>query len=132
MLRMWGALDVHTLSIVAATLPAIGGQPDVCQIETTRVAIRRCIDRLGGPEGRAVSDQAGPGGSDLLRVLSEPGVACDVIAVSLIPVLVGDRTKTDRRDANKLVWLSRAGRSCPTFSRRHPQTEALRDPMRAG
>jgi hypothetical protein len=39
--RLWVSLDVHKLSIVAATLPLVGGQPEVCQIETTRVAIRR-------------------------------------------------------------------------------------------
>ncbi|MHB8659931.1 MAG: hypothetical protein ACYC91_18705 [Solirubrobacteraceae bacterium] len=51
--RLWVALDVHKLSIVAAILPPKGGQPDVQQIETTRAAIRRFIDRLGGPEGLA-------------------------------------------------------------------------------
>jgi transposase len=128
--RMWVALDVHKLSIVAATLPASGGTPDVHQIETTRAAIRRFIDRLGGPSGLAVSYEAGPGGFDLLRVLSEMGVACDVIAPSLIPVRVGDRIKTDRRDAKKLVRLYRAGElsfvAPPT-----PETEGLRDLMRA-
>ncbi len=71
--RLWVALDVHKLSIVAATLPPAGGQPEVAQIETTRVAVRRFIERLGGPEGLAVCYEAGPGGFDLLRVLSEIG-----------------------------------------------------------
>ncbi len=61
--RLWVALDVHKFSIVAAILPPTGGQPEVCRIETTRVAIRRLIDRLGGPEGLAVCYEAGPGGS---------------------------------------------------------------------
>ena len=95
--RLWVSLDVHKLSIVAAVLPPTGGQPEVCQIETTRAAIRRFIDRLGGPEGLAVCYEAGPGGFDLLRVLTELGVACDVVAPSLIPVRAGDRVKTDRR-----------------------------------
>jgi hypothetical protein len=47
--RLWVSLDVHKLSIVAATLPPVGGQPEVAQIETTRAAIRRFIERLGGP-----------------------------------------------------------------------------------
>jgi transposase len=127
--RLWVALDVHKLSIVAATLPATGGQPEICQIETTRVAIRRFIERLGSPDGLAVCYEAGPGGFDLLRLLSELGVACDVIAPSLIPVRAGDRIKTDRRDAKKLVRLYRAGQlsyvAPPT-----PQTEGLRDLMR--
>ena len=127
--RLWVALDVHKLSIVAATLPPSGGQPEVQRIETTRVAIRRFIERLGGPEGLAVCYEAGPGGFDLLRVLSELGVACDVVAPSLIPVRAGDRIKTDRRDAKKLVRLYRGGQLSyvqpPT-----PETEGLRDLMR--
>ncbi|MFL5863064.1 MAG: IS110 family transposase [Solirubrobacteraceae bacterium] len=127
--RLWVALDVHKLSIVAAILPPQGGAPEVQQIETTRAAIRRFIDRLGGPEGLAVSYEAGPGGFDLLRLLSELGVACDVIAPSLIPVRAGDRIKTDRRDATKLVRLYRGGQlsfvAPPT-----PETEGLRDLMR--
>jgi transposase len=127
--RLWVALDVHKLSIVAATLPASGGQLEVEQIETTRVAIRRFIDRLGGPEGLAVCYEAGPGGFDLLRVLGELGVACDVIAPSLIPVRAGDRIKTDRRDAKKLVRLYRGGQ-LSFVAPPSPETEGLRDLMR--
>src|SRR2546423_3167682 len=116
--RLWVALDVHKLSIVAAILPPAGGRPEVQRIETTRVAIRRFIERLGGPEGLAVCYEAGPGGFDLLRVLTELGVACDVVAPSLIPVRAGDRGKTDRRDAKKLARLYPGGqlsfRSPPT------------------
>ena len=107
--RLWVALDVHKLSIVAAVLPPRAGSRRCSEIETTRVAIRRFIDRLGGPEGLAVCYEAGPGGFDLLRVLTELGVACDVVAPSLIPVRAGDRIKTDRRDAKKLVRLYRGG-----------------------
>ena len=127
--RRWVALDVHKLSIVAAALPPTGGQPEVQQIETTPAAVRRFIERLGGPQGLAVCYEAGPGGFDLLRVLTRLGVACDVIAPSLIPVRAGDRIKTDRRDAKKLVRLYRAGQlsyvAPPT-----PETEGLRDLMR--
>ena len=101
--RMFVSLDVHKLSIVAATLPPAGGQPKVERIETTEKAIRRFIDRLGGGEGLAVCYEAGPGGFALWRLLTGMGVACDVVAPSLIPVRAGDRVKTDRRDAKKLV-----------------------------
>jgi hypothetical protein len=67
--RLWASLDVHKLSIVAATLAPSGGQPEVHRIETTEKAIRRLIERLGGPEGLAVCYEAGPGGFDLLRLL---------------------------------------------------------------
>jgi hypothetical protein len=49
-------------SIVAATLPPGGGRAEVHRVETTRVAIRWFIDRLGGAEGLAVCYEAGPGG----------------------------------------------------------------------
>jgi transposase len=127
--RLWAAIDQHKLSIVAATLPPSGGQPEVHRIETTERAVRRFIDRLGGPRGLAVCYEAGPGGFDLLRLLRRLGVACDVVAPSLIPVRAGDRVKTDRRDAKKLVRLYRAGELSyvqpPT-----PATEGLRDLLR--
>ena len=127
--RLWVSLDVHKFSIVAATLPPAGGEAEVEQIETTRAAIRRLVERLGGPEGLAVCYEAGPGGFDLLRVLCELGVACDVVAPSLVPVRAGDRIKTDRRDAKKLVRLYRGGQ-LSFVAPPSPQTEGLRDLMR--
>lgn len=127
--RLWVSLDLHKLSIVAATLPPTGGQPELQRIETTEKAIRRLIERLGGPDGLAVCYEAGPGGFALWRLLTSMGVACDVVAPSLIPVRTGDRVKTDRRDAKKLVTLYRGGLlrfvAPPT-----PETEGLRDLLR--
>jgi len=56
-------------------------------------------------------------------------VACDVVAPSLIPVRAGDRVKTDRRDAKKLVRLYRGGQ-LSFVAPPSPQTEGLRDLMR--
>ena len=127
--RTWVALDVHKLSIVAATLPPASGAPEVVQIENTERAIRRLIKRLGGPDGLAVCYEAGPCGYDLYRLLSGLGVACDIVAPSLVPVRAGDRVKTDRRDAQRLVRLYRAGELTlvvpPT-----PAQEGLRDLVR--
>ena len=92
--------DVHKNSLVAGVLPASGGAPEVARLENTERAVRRFIARLGDPEGLAVAYEAGPCGYDLFRLLSRIGVACDVIAPSLVPVRAGDRVKTDRRDAN--------------------------------
>jgi transposase len=127
--RMWVALDVHKFSIVAATLPAIGGAPEVYRIETTETAIRRLIGRLGGPAGLAVCYEAGPGGYDLFRLLGRLGVACDVVAPSLVPVRAGDRIKTDKRDAKKLVGLYRAG-ELRFVAAPSPEHEGLRDLVR--
>ena len=127
--RLWVVLDVHKFSIVAATLPPADGRTEVARIETTEKAIRRFIDRLGGPEGLAVCYEAGPGGFALWRLLTTIGVACDVIAPSLVPVRAGDRVKTDRRDAKQLVALHCGGLlryvAPPT-----PELEGLRDLLR--
>jgi transposase len=127
--RLWVALDVHKLSIVAATLPPAGGRPELMRIENTPKAIRRLIDQLGGREGLAVAYEAGPAGWALKRLLDGLGVACDVIAPSLVPVRPGDRVKTDRRDAKKLVRFLRTGEltfvAPPT-----PEQEGLRDLIR--
>jgi transposase len=127
--RRWVALDVHKLSIVAAVLPATGGQAELHRIETTERAIRRFVGRLGGPDGLAVCYEAGPGGFDLLRLLARIGVACDVVAPSLVPVRAGERVKTDRRDAKKLARLFRAG-ALTFVAPPTPETEGLRDLMR--
>jgi transposase len=128
--RRWMSFDHHKLSIVAGVLPPDGGTPEVCRIETTEKAIRRFIAKHGGPEGLTVCYEAGPGGFALWRLLTSMGVACDVVAPSLIPVRKGDRVKTDRRDAKKLVALYRAGMlrfvHPPT-----PELEGLRDLLRA-
>jgi transposase len=125
----WVAIDQHKLSLVAATLPASGGTPEVVRLENTERAVRRFVEKLGGPEGLAVCYEAGPGGFELHRLLSRIGVACDVIAPSLIPIRAGDRVKTDRRDAKKLVRLYRAG-ELVFVQPPSPEQEGLRDLVR--
>jgi transposase len=101
----------------------------VQRIETTEKAVRRFIAKLGGPERLAVCYEAGPGGFALWRLLASMGVACDVVAPSLVPVRASDRVKTDWRDAKKLVALYRGGLlrfvMPPT-----PETEGVRDLLR--
>lgn len=48
--RTWVSIDQHKLSLVAATLPASGGTPEVVRLENTERTIRRFIEKLGGPE----------------------------------------------------------------------------------
>lgn len=127
--RTWVALDVHRDSITAGILSAEGGQPEVVQLENAERAIRRFLKRLGDPAKLAVCYEAGPCGYDLYRLLVAMGIACDIVAPSLTPVRPGDRVKTDRRDAKKLVRLYRAGELsfvCPPT----PQQEGLRDLVR--
>src|SRR5688572_5095094 len=125
----WIVFDVHKNSLVAGVLPASGGKLELTRLENSERAVRRFVARLGGPQGLAVAYEAGPCGYDLLRLLARVGVACDVIAPSLVPVRAGDRVKTDKRDAKKLVRLYRAGEL--TFvAPPSPEFEGLRDLVR--
>ncbi len=74
--------------------------------------------------------EAGPTGYGLYRYLTKKGFACMVCAPSLIPRKPGDRVKTDRRDAIKLVKALRSN----DLTRVHvPDVvdEAMRDLVRA-
>jgi transposase len=129
--RMRCALDIHKRSIVAAYEPEDPreGALELVEIENTERAVRRLVRRLGGPEGLVVCYEAGPCGYAPYRLLSEIGVACDVIAPSLTPRQPGGRIKTDRRDAKKLLVLHRAG--ALSFCRPPtPEQEGLRDLVR--
>ena len=94
-------------------------------------AVRKLMQRLGGA-GRPleVAYEAGPTGYALHRQLTAMGIACIVVAPSLIPVRPGDRIKTDRRDAAKLARLLRSGDLTPVWVPDEAH-EALRDLVRA-
>ena len=53
--------------------------------------------------------EAGPTGYGLYRQITELGQSCIVVAPSLIPRRASDRVKTNRRDAQSLARLLRAG-----------------------
>lgn len=74
--------------------------------------------------------EAGPAGYVLYWQLTQLGVACEVIAPSLVPTKAGDRVKTGRRDAEKLARCYRAGELTSVWV---PDAahEALRDLVRA-
>jgi hypothetical protein len=66
--------------------------------------------------------EAGPSGYDLFRQLTALDVPCQVMAPALTPRKPGDRIKTDRRDAAKLVRLFRAGELTPITIPNQPST----------
>jgi transposase len=92
--------------------------------------IRKLIERLGKVEQLQVCYEAGPTGYMLERQLVSMGVACVVVAPSLIPKQPGNRVKTDRRDALRLAELFRAGELTPVWVPGE-EDEALRDLVRA-
>lgn len=74
--------------------------------------------------------EAGPCGFVLCRHLRSRGIPCEVIAPSLIPKKASDRVKTDRRDADQLARLYRAG-ELTAIHVPDQEDEAIRDLVRA-
>lgn len=74
--------------------------------------------------------EAGPCGYELYRRLRKSGIDCAVAAPSLTPRKPGDRVKTNRRDAQKLARLFRAG-ELTLITVPEARQEAVRDLIRA-
>jgi transposase len=75
-------------------------------------SVRRLAARLEkrhGSCGLHFCYEAGPTGYGPYRQLTELGHRCTVVAPSLIPRRPGDHVKTNRRDAQQLARLLRAG-----------------------
>ncbi len=122
-------LDAHAQTIAVAVAETGGEVRSVGTIANTPAALRKLINRLGPVEQLKACYEAGPCGYDLYWQLTGLGVACEVIAPTLIPIKAGDRIKTDRRDALKLARCYRAGDLTAVWVP-DPQHEALRDLVR--
>ena len=92
---------------------------------------RRCGGSSAGGDPSVLRScyEAGPGGYDLYRLLTAMGVACDVVAPSLIPKGGSDKVKTDKRDACRQARLHRAGELTPVRVPTQAE-EAVRDLVR--
>lgn len=102
-------LDVHAETIAVAVAEASGEVRDLGIIANRPEAVRKLVAKLGPAEQVRACYEAGPTGYELYWELVKLGIACDVIAPSLIPSKPGERIKTDRRDAAKLARCHRAG-----------------------
>jgi transposase len=102
-------LDVHKDSISVGILNPGHDSADVEKMFNDPESMRRLIGRFDDPSRLRVCYEAGPTGFDLARDLRRMGVACEVIAPSMIPKAPGDRVKTDARDCRRLARLHRAG-----------------------
>lgn len=124
----WVGLDVHARSVVAGVLDAGSGELRVLQAP---VAVAETVAWLGLLPGPVrVAYEAGPTGYGLARACVAVGIACTVAAPSKIPRAPGDRVKTDRRDAERLVRLLRLG-ELVAVRVPEPFEEAARDLVRA-
>jgi len=103
-------MDAHKKKIqVAMLMPNMGVTEWTVPNEPT--AVRRMVRKIQREAKGKVKScyEAGPCGYELQRCIRAQGMACTVVAPSLIPVRPGDRIKTDRKDALKLAELHRAG-----------------------
>jgi transposase len=124
-------LDVHKETIAVAVAEAGAGPArSVGTIPHTPEAVAKLVRKLGAPARLRCCYEAGPCGYALYRQLRALGVACQVVAPTLIPVRPGDRVKTDRRDAEKLARLLRSGDLTAVWVPDEAH-EALRDLVRA-
>ena len=125
-------IDAHKKDLFIAMLIGDQSTPVTWQLANEPNAVRRLMRKLEreAPGPVRACYEAGPCGYALQRQMTTPRVSCQVIAPALVPRKPGERVKTNRRDARKLVELLRAGLLTevrpPT-----PEEEAVRDLCRA-
>lgn len=117
-------LDVHAASIAITVAEPGRGEPALLGTVAHAVpTLLRRLRRLGAVE---CCYEAGPTGFGLHRALTAAAIDCIVVAPSLVPVRVGDRVKTDRRDAVTLARFLRSGELTEVHVP-SALTEAMRD-----
>jgi transposase len=105
--RTFVGLDVHARSVRAFAVDVVTGEVREKSLDADPgSAIDWCLG-LAGPV-RAVYE-AGPTGFGMAREFAAAGVDVVVAAPSLLPVVPGNRVKTDKRDARRLAEALAAG-----------------------
>ena len=80
------------------------------EFDTSPESMTRLIRKLPAKHGKLhFYYEAGPTGYGLYQLITALGHKCMVVAPSLIPRRSGDRVKTNRRDAQSMARLLRAG-----------------------
>ena len=125
-------IDAHKKDLFVAMLMGNEKTPVTWQLANEPNAVRRLVRKLEreAPGPIQVFYEAGPCGYALQRQVTTARVSCDVVAPALIPRKPGERVKTNRRDARKLVELGRAG-LLTAVQPPTPDDEAVRDLARA-
>jgi len=120
----------QSIEVSVASEGRDGEVRDYGAIPNTPEALKKLVRRLGRPGDLYFVYEAGPCGYGNYRELLGLGANCIVAAPSKTPRRSGDRIKTDRRDANTLARLHRAGELTPVWVP-DEETEAMRDLTRA-
>lgn len=123
------ALDDSKRKVVVAILRPGTNDAEQRELPKEPHLIRRLFQRLTREGPVQACYEAGVSGYDLHRQITACGVACQVMAPALTPRRPGQRIKTDRRDALKLVRLFRAGELTPIHVPNEAE-EAVRDLLR--
>ena len=126
--RMHVGLDVHAHVVVAAALDAETGELVRRRLGSSPGEVLAWLRSLPGPVAAAY--EAGPTGFTLARALRAGGVRCEVLAPSKLQRPVGERVKTDARDALHIAKLLRLDEIVTVRVPSETQ-EAARDLVRA-
>ena len=98
-------LDVHAHAVVGAALDSETGELFRRRLGSNPAEVLAWVRSLPGPVG--VAYEAGPTGFTLARALRAGGVRCEVLAPPKLQRPVGERVKTDSRDALHIAKLLR-------------------------
>jgi len=120
-------LDVHARQTHAAILHLDSGELGVSRLRMAPLEVVPVLEKLG--PGVVAVYEAGPTGFGLARTARRRGIDMRVVAPGSIPKGPGDRVKTDRRDAIRLVRLLAAGELRFAFVPSE-EDEAFRDLIR--
>src|ERR1051325_5707629 len=131
-LRLFIGLDVHKKTISVAMVEGSAGAVvrfygTVANTPDSLRTLCRKLSRSG--QQLHFCYEAGPCGYGVQRQLTRLGHRCDVVAPALIPRKVGDKVKTDRRDAMMLAQTLRAGQLTAVWVPDEAH-EAMRDLVR--
>jgi transposase len=96
-------LDVHAHAVVGAALDGDTGEVVRRRLGASPAEVLAWLRSLPGPVAAAY--EAGPTGFTLARALRAGGVRCEVLAPSKLQRPVGQRVKTDARDALHIAKL---------------------------
>lgn len=122
------AMDTHKKEHAVALVYPDTGEVEAFTVKNTVKDITKMVKRIQRKAPGAVRFcyEAGVCGFTLQRQIEALGSSCAVIAPSLVPVKKGDRIKTDRRDARKLLGQFLAGELTEVYPPRVEQ-EAARE-----
>ena len=100
-------LDVHAKATIAAGLELDSGELRFRRMNGPPRSVVNYLEQLQGPV--LATYEAGPVGYELAREAAARGIEVRVCAPGSIPRKPGERIKTDRRDAERLVRSLLAG-----------------------